>query len=61
MEKILINYFYIVAAFLLMLDYSISFFHVISIVLLVTIYLFYHINTNTNGFLIEFRSVCRIE
>jgi len=61
MEKILINYFYIVAAFLLMLDYSVSFFHVISIILLTTVYLFFHINTKANGFLAEFRSICRIE
>jgi len=63
MERVLVNYFCIVAAFILMLDSTISVFHLISILILLSVCLYKQLrrDLNVEGFLETIRSVCRTE
>ena len=63
MERTIVNYFYIVAAFMLMLDSTISFFHVVSVLIFLSICLRQHLrfDSKDDGYLTVLRSVCRTE
>jgi len=63
MERVLVNYFFIVAAFMLMLDSTISVFHVVSVLILLSICLRKHfrLDSKDDGYLAVLRSVCRTE
>jgi len=61
MQEVFIGYFCMMAAFMLTLDFSVSFFHLASVLFLLAIYMCKHIDTTVDGFLSALRAVCRIE
>jgi len=63
MERVLVNYFCIVAAFMLMLDSSILLFHVVSALIIISIILrkYSRLDSKDDGYLTVHRSVCRTE
>jgi len=61
MQEIFIGYFCMMAAFMLTLDFSVSFYHLASVLFLLAIYLYKNIDTTINGFLTVLRAVGRIE
>ena len=61
MRVLLINYFFIVAAFLLMLDSPILFLHIVSILTVLAVFQYWNHRKNANGFLTIIRTVCRTE
>jgi len=61
MHKIFIGYFCMMAAFMLTLDFSISFLHLTSVLFLLAIYLCTYIDSEPGKLTTALRSVCRIE
>ena len=61
MLGLLISYFFVMSAFMLTLDFPISFSALVSILIVHAICLHKHFDVPVNRFLANLRSVCRIE